>query len=74
MKRIESSSSSEALINALEHADEMEDVLVLYYTKPEATGGSYFCSSGMKASDALWLLEQFKLYLLGVAKREPKED
>lgn len=72
MDRIACNNASDTLIKALEHADEMEDVLVIYYAK-ENCKGHYFCSEGMKASDTLWLVEQFKLWVMGVTKR-PSND
>lgn len=68
MDRIVSNNASEALIKALEHADEMEDVLVIYYAK-EGCKGAYYCSEGMKAHDTLWLIENFKCWLLGIIKK-----
>lgn len=56
-------------MQAMEHADEMDDVLVIYYAKDGCKGNS-FVSEGMKSSDCLWLLEQYKSWLLGLAKRD----
>ena len=68
MERIVCNNASDMLIKALERADDMEDALVIYYAK-EGCKGNYFCTEGMKAHDTLWLIEQFKAWLLGLAKR-----
>jgi len=72
MKRIVKSTVTDTLLAAMERADDMEDVLVIYYAKPGCKG-SYLCTEGMKASETLWLVEQFKLFLLGVAKKPGQE-
>ena len=72
MKRIVCSTATDTLMSALEHAEDMEDVLVIYYAK-EGRKGNCFTSEGMKSSDALWLVEQFKAWIMGLAKR-PKTD
>ena len=69
MERIKCTTVTETLMAAMEHAEEMEDVMIIYYAK-ESCKGSAFTSEGMKAHDALWLLEQFKAWLLGLAKRD----
>ena len=69
MERIKCTTVTETLMTAMEHADEMEDVLVVYYAK-ENCKGSCFVSDGMKATDCLWLVEQFKAWLLGLARRD----
>jgi hypothetical protein len=69
MERIKCTNATDALVQAMEHADEMDDVLIIYYAK-EGERGHCFHSEGLKSSDALWLLEQYKAWLLGLAKRE----
>jgi len=72
MKRIKCTTVTDTLAQAMERADDMEDVLVIFYAKAPAKG-CFFVSDGMKASDSLWLIEQFKAWLLGLARR-PKEE
>lgn len=73
MERIKCSDVTDTLLKAMEHADDMEDVLVLYYAK-KGRKGCYLGSEGMKASDMLWVIEQFKAWLLGLAHRENWTD
>jgi len=68
MERIKCTTVTDTLMKAMEHAEEMEDVMILYYAKEDCTG-SMFTSESMKSHDALWLIEQFKAWLLGLAKR-----
>lgn len=72
MKRVTCSTVTDTLMKAVEHADDMEDVLVIYYAK-DGCKGSFFCNEGMKTHDMLWLLRKFELWLLGVQLR-PKDD
>jgi len=72
MRRVTCSTVTDTLMKAVEHADDMEDVLVVYYAK-EGAKGSMFCNEGMKTSDMLWLIEKLKLWLLGVQLR-PSDD
>lgn len=64
MKRITCSNASETLMKALEHVDDMDDVVVLYYAK-DGCKGSFFASEGLKEDSLLWLIEKFKKWLLG---------
>ena len=73
MNRIKCSSVTDTLITAMEKADEMDGVLVLYFAK-EGGKGSYFCDEGTRAHDLLWLIEQFKAYLLGLVHRPDNID
>jgi hypothetical protein len=73
MKRIVRSTATDTLLAAMEKADEMEDVLVIYYAK-DGFKGHCFNSEGMKSSEALWLIEQYKAWLLGMARRPTKTD
>jgi hypothetical protein len=73
MKRVTCSTVTDTLMKAVEHAEDMEDVLVIYYARDGAKG-SFFCNDGMKANDMLWLVERFKLWLLGVQLRPKGED
>lgn len=68
MERIQCTTVTETMMAAMEHAEDMEDVLVIYYAK-DGCKGSCFLSENMKSSDALWLIEQFKAWLLGLEKR-----
>jgi len=72
MKRLQFSTATDTLIAALDHADEMEDILVLYYAK-DGCKGHCFNSEGMKASEALWLIKQYEAWLLGLARRPDKD-
>lgn len=67
-RRIQCSTVTETLMMAMENADEMEDVIVIYYAK-DGCRGNCFSSENMKASDALWLIEQYKAWLLGLERR-----
>jgi hypothetical protein len=69
MERIKCTTVTNTLMAAMERAEEMEDVMVIYYAK-DGCRGSMFVSEDMKASDALWLIEQFKAWLLGLARRD----
>jgi len=71
MKRLQFSNVTDTLLAAVEKADEMEDVLVLYYAK-DGRKGHCFISEGMKASEALWLIKQYEAWLLGLARRPEK--
>lgn len=62
-------SVTDALIEAMEHVEEMDGVLVIYYAQRGFKGHS-FVSKDMKASDCLWLIEQYKAWLLGLEKRD----
>lgn len=73
MKRIQCSTVTDTLLAAMEKADEMEDVLVIYYAK-DGFKGHCFNSEGMKSSEALWLIEQYKAWLMGLAKRPQDND
>lgn len=73
MKRIVRSTATDTLLAAMEKADEMEDVLVIYYAK-DGFKGHCFNSEGMKSSEALWLIEQFKAWLIGLARRPKTGD
>jgi hypothetical protein len=69
MDRLKCSTVTDTLMQAMERAEDMEDVVIIYYAK-DGCKGSMFCSEGMKSSDTLWLLEQFKAWLLGLARRD----
>lgn len=68
MERIPCTDVTDTLLKAMEYAESMEDVIVVYYAK-EGCKGNCFTSAGIKSSDALWLIEQFKAWLLGLEKR-----
>lgn len=73
MRRVTCSTVTDTLMKAVEYADDMEDVLVIYYAK-EGAKGSFFCNQGMKSADMLWLLKKFELWLLGVQLRPSEPD
>ena len=66
MKRITCSSVSNALISALEHADEMENILIVAWNKPNRgrLGGQSFSDKEITTSQCLMLIEQFKWWLM----------
>ena len=59
-------SCSEAIASAMEHADDMESILILYETKDgcEQSTGS-FENEELTVGAALFLLETYKHWLLG---------
>jgi hypothetical protein len=59
---------TDALMRAMEKADEMQAVVVFYYAKDIEQSG-VVVSQTMNPPDILWLLEQIKAWLLGLAKR-----
>lgn len=71
MERIQCTSVTDTLMRAMEKADSMDGVLVLYYRKDgdDTEIGCSLGSDNMKADSVLWLLEQYKIWLLGVARR-----
>ena len=62
MKRIISNSVTEALVESVERADEMEHVLIIATNK--TTGGSYECDSSLTLAEAIYMLEKLKTHLL----------
>jgi hypothetical protein len=74
MERIRCTTVTDTLLKAMEKADKMDGVLVLYYKKSDSAGSDYEvgCSLGsddMRADAILWLLEQYKAWVLGLARR-----
>jgi hypothetical protein len=55
----------DALIKALERVENMESVLIIYEGKPGLPAGSF--DSDLSVSDALYLVEIFKHWLLSHA-------
>jgi hypothetical protein len=58
-------------VQALEHAEEMEEVVVLYMKKD---GGAGFFESQMTLAQVNYYLDLFKRWLLAVASGEKKPD
>ncbi|HXN71513.1 MAG TPA: hypothetical protein VN861_03055 [Candidatus Acidoferrales bacterium] len=72
MDRIKCTSVTDTLMKAMERADSMDGVLVLFYKRSDTDQeiGCSFSSDDMRADSTLWLLEQYKAWLLGLARRE----
>lgn len=66
MRRIQCSTVTDALMNALEHADEMENILIVAWNKPNRgrLGGQSFSDKEITTSQCLMLIEQFKWWLM----------
>jgi hypothetical protein len=74
VKRIDCNSVTETLAQAMEHAEEMKNVVVLYETKDEyAHPGGMFTQKDMTLSTLNWLFDLGKSWLLG-SSFKPKVD
>ena len=62
MKRIASSSVTEALMSSMEGADDMEHILIISSNK--GTGGTYQCDDSLQLAEAIYMLEKLKTHLL----------
>lgn len=75
MKRLKFKSNTDALINAVEMADDCESILVLYRKKEEAGGETGFYNVGDTTNaELLWNVERFRLYLLGALEHEVEDE
>ncbi len=65
MQRIKCNSVTEALVDAMEKADEMEHVLILYQTKREYDKNSgSFNDASLTINEANWIIDKFKYWML----------
>jgi hypothetical protein len=75
MKRLKFGSNTDALIKAVEMADECDSIVVLYQKKPEAGGETGFYNVGqITNAELLWHVERFRLYLLGALDRDLEDE
>ena len=63
MKRLSCSTVSATLIEAMEHADEMENVLVLYDGKGEPSLSGMFTSENLDTKTVNYMIDCFKAWL-----------
>jgi hypothetical protein len=64
--REEFASNTDALIRAVEMADECDTILILYQKKETSGGNSGFFHVGETTNaDLLWVVKRFELHLLG---------
>ena len=76
MKRLKFANNTDALISAVEMADDCDSILVLYRKKPEVDGGEtgFYNVGGVTNAEMLWDVERFRLYLLGALDREVEDE
>lgn len=65
MRRIICSTVTETLMNALEHADEIDNLVIICWNKEgQVKTGQAFSDDGMTTAQCLMLVEQFKFWLM----------
>lgn len=76
MKRIVKDNVTDALMDAMEKANEMESVIILYHNKPEAAKGiGMITNDDCSVARANFLVDAFKAWLMNcVLKEESVED
>lgn len=76
MKRIIKSNVTEALVDAMEKASEMESVIILYQNKPDAAKGTgMITDDGLTVASANFLVDTFKAWMINsVLKTESVEE
>jgi hypothetical protein len=66
LEKEEFASNTDALIRAVEMADECDTILILYQKKEPAGGNSGFFHVGETTNaELLWAIKRFELHLLG---------
>jgi hypothetical protein len=76
VKRIVKNNVTEALMDAMEKADDMESVIILYHNKPETPKGiGMITNDDCSVSRANFLVDAFKAWLFqSVLKEEIVEE
>lgn len=79
MKRIAKSTVTDAIMEAMEMADEMESIIILYQNKPEAkVCNGFITSEDTKMETANFLVDQYKAMIFGSfdvgEEEEPDEN
>ena len=75
MNRETFASNTEALIKAVEMADDCDMIVVLYRKKDEVGGDTGFFHVGERTNaELLWEIERFRLYVLGALSNSESED
>lgn len=75
LKRLRFANNTDALINAVEMADDCDSILVLYRKKEDAGGETGFYNVGETTNaELLWEVERFRLYLLGALSKEVEDE
>lgn len=69
LTRIQKTTVTDTLLQAIEEADDIEAVAVLYYRK-DRQHAALITSQNMKNTELNWLLDRAKLWLLGAVGQE----
>lgn len=74
MKRIIANSITEAIAEAMEKADDMECIIILYQNKPgcEINHG-FITDPDSSVATANWLVDSFKAWALGCFSRKEED-
>lgn len=76
MKRIVKSCVTDALVEAMERASDMESVIILYQNKPDVPKGiGMITDDGLTVASANFLVDTFKAWMMNsVLKTESVEE